>query len=157
MGANIEQDKEIVKTATIAKNGNRFSLSEFMEEVRAIMGVPEWFLYEDSRKTKGFKNDKCVQIEIYFSGPHANRLEQDFNRLLASGRQASPSIQIPGYVPDPKRKTKLSYKECNSGKKKGKSLQELERTPKNSDLSSAASSQPRLIAVIVSSLLLRCL
>jgi hypothetical protein len=26
----------------------------------------------------------------------------------------SPSIQIPGYVPDPSRKTKFGYKECDS-------------------------------------------
>merc|ERR1712242_48870 len=88
--ANIEVDKDLVKSVTIAKKGNKFSIREFMEEVRGIMGVPEWFLFEDSRKTKGFKNDKCVQIKVRFAGPYANRLEQDFNRLLATGKLSSP-------------------------------------------------------------------
>ena len=33
---------------------------------------------------------------------------------MRTGRLDSPSIQIPGYVPDPNRKTKFGYKECDS-------------------------------------------
>ena len=32
-----------------------------MEEVQAVMGVPEWFLYTDSRETKALYGDKCIQ------------------------------------------------------------------------------------------------
>ena len=131
-------------------------MAEFMEEVRAIMGVPEWFLHEDSRKTKDFNGEKCVQIEIIFTGPNANRLEQDFNRLVRTGQQSSPSMAIPGYVPDPERKTKLSYKECSTGKKK--TARNLEsRTPKNSDLSGSARAQSAAsVAAVIVSVIVQC-
>ena len=32
-----------------------------MEEVQAVMGVPEWFLYTDSRETKSLYGNKCIQ------------------------------------------------------------------------------------------------
>eukprot|EP00096_Caligus_rogercresseyi_P009025 TRINITY_DN2990_c0_g1_i1.p1 TRINITY_DN2990_c0_g1~~TRINITY_DN2990_c0_g1_i1.p1 ORF type:complete len:1002 (-),score=161.09 TRINITY_DN2990_c0_g1_i1:221-3226(-) len=108
--ANIEQDTDIVKYASI-ETKPRFQLPVFMEEVRAIMGVPEWFLYVDSRKTK--KKGKCIQVQLHFTGPHANKIERDFSRLLRTGKLASPSIYIPGYNLDPLRKTKLSYNECD--------------------------------------------
>lgn len=66
------------------------------------------------RYTKSLHNGRCIQIQLHFAGPHAALLEQDFGRLLRTGRQDSPSISIPGYVPDPNRNTKLSYKECDS-------------------------------------------
>ena len=111
--ANIEVDKDIVKYATIRTKA-RFNLATFMEEVQAVMGVPEWFLYVDSRKTKSLYGGKCIQIQLHFTGPHANRLEQDFNRLLRTGKLDSPSIAIPGYFPDNQRKTKLGYRECGT-------------------------------------------
>ena len=39
----------------------RFNLATFMEEVQAVMGVPEWFLYTDSRETKSLYGNKCIQ------------------------------------------------------------------------------------------------
>ncbi len=52
--------------------------------------------------------------QLHFAGPHAAQLEQDFGRLMRTGRQDGPSINIPGYIPDPNRKTKFGYKECDS-------------------------------------------
>lgn len=117
--ANIEEEKDIVKYATIRTKA-RFNLATFMEEVQAVMGVPEWFLYVDSRKTKTLFGGKCIQIQLHFTGPHANKLEQDFNRLIKTGKLDSPSIQIPGYVPDASRKTKLGYRECDDDTRKKK-------------------------------------
>ena len=37
-----------------------------MEEVQAVMGVPEWFLYTDSRETKSLYGDKCIQASRHF-------------------------------------------------------------------------------------------
>ena len=124
-----------MKSISIAKKGNKFSLREFMEEVRGIMGVPEWFLYTDSRKTRADPKDNCVAMQIHFAGPHANVLEQDFNQLLITGKLSRPSIRIPGYIPDQKRKTKLGYKECASGKNK----KQKSRTSKSSSLNRAKS------------------
>ncbi len=113
--ANIEVDREIIKVASIRTKA-RFNLATFMEEVTAIMGIPEWFLYLDSRKTRKLHNGRCVQIELHFAGPHAHKLEQDFGYLLRTGRLERPSIPIPGFVPDPQRKMSLSYSECDSDK-----------------------------------------
>ena len=121
----------------MAKKGNKFSIREFMEEVRGIMGVPEWFLYTDSRKTRPDNGDNCVAMQIHFAGPHANQLEQDFNQLIITGKLSKPSnIKTPGFVPDPQRKTKLSYRECDSSKNKRK---QKSRTSKSSSLNSAKS------------------
>lgn len=114
--ANIEVEREIIKVASIRTKA-RFNLATFLEEVQAILGIPEWFMYIDSRKTRKLHNGRCVQIELHFSGPHAHKLEQDFGYLLRTGRLESPSIPIPGYVPDPQRKTTLGYSECDSEKK----------------------------------------
>ena len=82
------------KASILAKSG--FNLATFIEEVRAVMGVPDWFLYLDSRRTRRVHSNKCVQIRIHFAGPQANRLEQDFNTLLRTGKLPQPSIYIPG-------------------------------------------------------------
>jgi len=111
--ANIVEDKDIVKYATIRTKA-RFNLATFMEEVQAVMGVPEWFLYTDSRETKSLYGNKCIQIKLHFGGPDANKLEQDFNKLLRTGKLHGPSVFIPGFVADPNRKTKLSYRECGA-------------------------------------------
>ena len=73
-------------------------------------------MYLDTRKTRNLHNGRCVQIEIHFAGPHAHKLEQDFGYLMRTGRLASPSLPIPGHVPDPQRKTTLGYSECDSDK-----------------------------------------
>lgn len=113
--ANIEAERHIVKVASI-RTKSRFNLATFIEEVQAAMGIPEWFLYIDARKTRKLHNGRCVQIELHFAGPYAHKLEQDFGRLMRTGKQERPSIPIPGFNPDPRRKTKLGYKECDSDK-----------------------------------------
>lgn len=47
-------------------------------------------------------------------GPEANRIEQDFDRLLNGKEIGRPSIDIPGVLNPPKRKTKLPYRTCSS-------------------------------------------
>ncbi len=65
--ANIEEEKDIVKQATVrAKSG--FNLATFMEEVRAVMGVPDWFLYLDSRRTRRVHNNRSVLPPWLFGG-----------------------------------------------------------------------------------------
>ncbi|GBP28787.1 hypothetical protein EVAR_19831_1 [Eumeta japonica] len=108
--ANIEPDKDIIKYANVMKSP-RFVLTQFLEDVRRVMGVPEWMISVDSRQTKTLHQGACIQILLHFTGPHANRLELDFTRLLASGRLDEPSIHIPSYV-DTKRKKTVSYKNC---------------------------------------------
>lgn len=77
------------------------------------MGIPEWMLSVDSRKTKTLHHGACVQFLLHFKGPIAGRLEQDFSKLLASGRLDSPSLYIPGFI-DTKRKATISYKQCGT-------------------------------------------
>jgi hypothetical protein len=109
--ANIEAEKEIVKYASIRTKSD-FNLATFIEEVQAIMGVPEWFLFIDSRETVRLHGGGCIKIKLHFAGPQANRLEQDFSRLLRTGRLDAPSLYIPGYIAPPDRKPTLGYREC---------------------------------------------
>ena len=52
-------------------------------------------------------NPYCSQqIKLHFGGPDANKLEQDFNKLLRTGKLHGPSVFIPGFVADPNRNTK---------------------------------------------------
>jgi Cu/Zn superoxide dismutase len=111
--ANIEPDKDIIKYANIRKPP-RFVVAQFIEEVREVMGLPEWMLTVDSRKTRTLHGGTCIQFLLHFKGPQANQLEQDFSRLLANGHLASPSLYNPGYMPSSKRKTHLSYRPCGS-------------------------------------------
>ncbi|KAK6633156.1 hypothetical protein RUM43_012900 [Polyplax serrata] len=111
--ANIEPDKDIIKYVNIRRTP-RFVASLFLEEVREIMGVPEWFLTVDSMKTKILYNGNCIQFLIHFKGPEANKLEHDFSILMATGRLYSPSLYIPGYNPSSKRKTTISHAPCGS-------------------------------------------
>ncbi|XP_050302289.1 uncharacterized protein LOC126740355 [Anthonomus grandis grandis] len=108
--ANIEPDYDIIKYANIEK-GPRFVVAQFIEDVREVMGIPDWFLTVDSRRTKNLYTNACVQLLLHFKGPIASQLEQDFNRLLTIGRLDSPSLYIPGYVKE-KRKSKIAYKLC---------------------------------------------
>ncbi|KAJ3643412.1 hypothetical protein Zmor_026124 [Zophobas morio] len=122
--ANIEPDYDIIKYANIEKPP-RFVVAQFIEDIRSILGIPDWFLTVDSRKTKTLHTNACVQLLLHFKGPLANRLEQDFSRLLASGRLDAPTLYIPGYI-NTKRKSKVSYKPCSvndpNDKSKKKSL-----------------------------------
>lgn len=85
------------------------------------MGLPEWMLAIDSRKTKTLHNGGCVQMIIHFKGPHAHQMEVDFTKLIASGRLDNPSISIPGYV-NQKRKVKLAYRQCGTRDPNDKSI-----------------------------------
>ena len=75
------------------------------------MGLPEWMLNIDSRKTKNLHNGACIQMIVHFKGANAHRIELDFSKLISSGRLNDPSIAIPGYI-NQKRKIKLSYRTC---------------------------------------------
>jgi hypothetical protein len=111
--ANIEPDHDIIKYANI-KRPPRFEVSKFLERVRRIMGIPEWMLTVDNRKTRELHGNTCVQLLLHFRGPVANKLEQDFSRLLNVGSLSTQSLFIPGAYPDPKRPTSLSYKQCGT-------------------------------------------
>ncbi|KAL6264113.1 hypothetical protein P5V15_004191 [Pogonomyrmex californicus] len=108
--ANIEPDNDIVKYANIRKPP-RFVVAQFLEDVRKVMGIPEWMLSIDSRKTKILHNGACIQFLLHFKGPIANKLEQDFSRLISIGKLEAPSLYIPGYVPT-KRKSTLGHRQC---------------------------------------------
>ena len=43
-----------------------------------------------------------------------NKLEQDFSRLLRTGRLDSPSLDIPGYLAPASSRRKLPYRECGT-------------------------------------------
>lgn len=108
--AKIEPDHDIVKYINL-KKPPRFVVTQFLEDARAVMGLPEWMLAIDSRSTKTLHNDACIQMIIHFKGPSAHQIEQDFSRLLSSGRLDQPTVSIPGYV-NAKRKKTLSYRTC---------------------------------------------
>ncbi|VVC90046.1 unnamed protein product [Leptidea sinapis] len=108
--ANILPDKDIIKFVNIMKPP-RFVLGMFLQEVRKVMGVPEWMVGVDSRRTRVLHAGACIQILLHFQGPDASQLELDFTRLLASGRLDSPSLFIPGFV-NTKRKKTISYRQC---------------------------------------------
>jgi hypothetical protein len=76
------------------------------------MGLPEWFLHIDSRTTQILHGGACVAFKVHFKGPKAHQMEQDFSRLIASGRLEEPTLYIPGYI-NPKRKKTLSYRTCS--------------------------------------------
>ncbi|KAL3268164.1 hypothetical protein HHI36_007291 [Cryptolaemus montrouzieri] len=123
--ANIEPDYDIIKYANIEKPP-RFVLAQFIDDIRDVMGIPEWFITVDSRKTKILHNNACVQLLLHFKGPLANKIEQDFNRLLLVGKLEAPTLYVPGYINE-KRKTKISYQQCgvrdpNDEKKSKKSF-----------------------------------
>lgn len=82
-----------------------------MEDVRNIMGAPEWMLSVDSRKITLLHNGACVQMLIHFKGPLAHHMELDLSRLIAGGRLETPTINIVGYAM-PKRKKILAYRVC---------------------------------------------
>ena len=96
-------------------------------------------MYLDTRKTRNLHNGRCVQIEIHFAGPHAHKLEQDFGYLMRTGRLERPSLPIPGYVPDPQRKTTLGYSECDSDKNRPQSTSYNDLYGSYSSLNSANS------------------
>lgn len=85
--------------------------AQFLEEVRQVMGVPEWFLSVDSRKITLLHSGACVQMLVHFKGPLAHQMELDLSRLIAGGKLDSPTLNIHGYV-EKKRKKLLAYRVC---------------------------------------------
>ncbi|XP_034936914.1 uncharacterized protein Rsod [Chelonus insularis] len=110
--ATIEPDYDIVKYANIQKPP-KFVTAQFLEDVRHVMGIPEWMISIDSRKTKILHDGTCIQFFLHFRGPYANKIEQDFNKLITAGKLDEPSISIPGYVA-PKRKRTLGHRQCGT-------------------------------------------
>ncbi|XP_052836220.1 LOW QUALITY PROTEIN: uncharacterized protein LOC128252495 [Drosophila gunungcola] len=108
--ANIEPDHNVIKYINLQKPP-RFVVAQFLEELRSVMGIPEWMLDVDARKTKELHGGACIQMIIHFKGPLAHRLELDMSRLIAAGRLDAPSLFIPGYV-NQKRKATISYRTC---------------------------------------------
>ncbi|KAL7017747.1 hypothetical protein ACKWTF_010504 [Chironomus riparius] len=109
--ANIEPDYDIVKYVNVERPP-RFVLSQFIDEVRRVMAIPEWFLHIDSRTTQILHNGACVAFKLHFKGPKAHQLEQDFSKLMSTGQLAEPSLYVPGYV-NQKRKKKIAYRICS--------------------------------------------
>ncbi|XP_011064042.1 PREDICTED: uncharacterized protein LOC105151814, partial [Acromyrmex echinatior] len=66
---NIEPDNNIVKYANIRKPP-RFVVAQFLEDVRKVMGIPEWMLSIDSRKTRILHNGACIQFLLHFKGKY---------------------------------------------------------------------------------------
>lgn len=87
--------------------------AQFLEDVRQVMGIPEWMLSIDSRKTKTLHNGACIQFLLHFRGPIANRIEQDFSKLISTGKLDEPSLAIPGYIQQKRKKT-LGHRQCGS-------------------------------------------
>lgn len=85
--------------------------AQFLEDIRHVMGLPEWMLSIDSRRTKTLHGGACIQMLVHFKGGQAHKIEKDFTVLISNGRLSDPSIAIPGYV-DQKRKHTLSYRTC---------------------------------------------
>lgn len=42
--------------------------SQFLSDVREVLGVPEWMMTIDNRKTKILHNGMCVQLLFHFKG-----------------------------------------------------------------------------------------
>ncbi|KAK7067894.1 hypothetical protein SK128_014783, partial [Halocaridina rubra] len=109
--ANIEPDDDIIKYVIIRKTP-KFSIVLFMDEVRKVLGAPEWYLAADLQTVSYSSDQKCVTFVVHFMGPSAHQLELDFSRLLAGGIIDHPTISIRGVYPDPKRPKKVSYRTC---------------------------------------------
>uniref|UniRef100_A0A6P4E661 Uncharacterized protein LOC108040527 n=1 Tax=Drosophila rhopaloa TaxID=1041015 RepID=A0A6P4E661_DRORH len=119
------------------------------------MGIPEWMLDVDARKTKELHGGACIQMIIHFKGPLAHRLELDMSRLIAAGRLDAPSLFIPGYV-NQKRKATISYRTCgvrDTNEKRTKNF----RGGFYSTSSAPTEPKPFLLAFVVIGLALRFL
>lgn len=89
---------------------NKYSV-QFLEDVRHVMGIPEWMLSVDSRKITLLHNGACIQMLIHFKGPLAHQMEQDLSRLIAGARLETPTLNIVGYSVAKRRKM-LKYRVC---------------------------------------------
>ncbi|XP_037782115.1 uncharacterized protein LOC119578625 [Penaeus monodon] len=109
--ANIEPDNDIIKWVLIRKPP-KFSLIRVMDDIREVLGAPEWYLAADLQTVSESVDQKCATFVVNFMGPQAHQLEQDFSRILAGGILDHPTISIRGVYPDPKRKKKVPYRTC---------------------------------------------
>ncbi|XP_068153414.1 uncharacterized protein Rsod [Drosophila tropicalis] len=150
--ANIEPDHNVIKYINLQKPP-RFVVAQFLDELRSVMGIPEWMLDVDARKTKELHGGACIQMIIHFKGPIAHRLELDMSRLIAAGRLDAPSLFIPGYV-NTKRKSTISYRTCGVRDPNEKRTKSKGRF---SISSSVAQTEPKLyvLAMIVITLVIR--
>lgn len=121
-----------------------FFRAKFLADTRKIMGIPEWMLSIDNRETKILHDGGCIQFLLHFKGgsngyaylhtlnnnfysnlgPIASRLEQDFSKLISTGKLEVPSLYIPGYI-EKKRKSTLGYRQCGFRDPNDKSEQQL--------------------------------
>ncbi|XP_026804205.1 uncharacterized protein LOC113547860 [Rhopalosiphum maidis] len=108
--ANIEYDKDIIKYVNVRKT-TKYETTHFFEAVRNAMGVPDWMITVDSRKTKILHNGACIQYLVHFKGALANELESDFSKLLAIGQLPAQTLKISGYYPT-NVKLKIPYQGC---------------------------------------------
>ena len=93
--------------------------SEFVEDVRRVLGVPEWMLLVDARQTRESQNGRCIQFKVHFYGPIAARIERDLSQLLAKGQLDEPSLQTAGAHLDPKRLKTIPYHICDNSDNTG--------------------------------------
>lgn len=65
--ANLDYDKDIIKYVNVRKT-TKYETTHFFEAVRNAMGVPDWMITVDSRKTKILHNGACIQYLVHFKG-----------------------------------------------------------------------------------------
>lgn len=56
--------------------------TQFIEDVRKVMGVPDWMLTIDTRRTKHLHNDGCVQLFLHFKGPKVYQIFYNSNFII---------------------------------------------------------------------------
>lgn len=49
-------------------NAGSYSRAQFIEDVREVMGLPEWMLTVDSRKTRTLHGGTCIQFLLHLKG-----------------------------------------------------------------------------------------
>ncbi|XP_050697419.1 uncharacterized protein LOC126985909 [Eriocheir sinensis] len=109
--ANIQPDDDIIKWVIVRK-APKFSVPNFMADVREVLGAPRWYLAADLQTVTLSSDQQCVTFVVHFMGPSAGQLELDFSRLLAGGILTHPTISIRGVYSDPDRPTKVPYRSC---------------------------------------------
>ncbi|CAL4200410.1 unnamed protein product, partial [Meganyctiphanes norvegica] len=109
--ADIEPDDDIINLANI-KRPSKFSPKIFMDDMREVLGVPEWYLSMELQTVTTSVDQKCVSFVIHFMGPLAHTLQRPFYRLLAGGILKKTTLPQPGVPTDPNRKKEVSYRTC---------------------------------------------
>ncbi|KAG0723409.1 hypothetical protein GWK47_005529 [Chionoecetes opilio] len=109
--ANIRADDDIIKWVII-KKAPKFSVPNFMSDMREVLGAPKWFLAADLQTVTLSTDQQCVTFVVHFMGPSARRLELDFSRIIAGGILNTPTITIRGVYNDPDREREVPYRAC---------------------------------------------